>query len=139
MPDFTGIVSQPPVVPIRLTPIYPGAQHIFGYGVVDTGATYTCVDTDAAIQWQFRQIGYRRMHSATQSNVPTPIFDVNLELIGARGHYKENLHAQGFKGGGAPIALHDMHRIIALIGRDILNKGVLTYDGPQNNFLLRLP
>ncbi len=79
------------------------------------------------------------MHSATESNVPTPIFDVEVELMGRRGSYKESLHAMGFRGAGAPVALHDMNRAIALIGRDILNKGVLEYDGPNNHFLLKMP
>ena len=139
MPEFTGIVSQEPVVRVRLTPTYPRAQHIFGYGVIDTGAGTTFIDSEAGYGWKFRQLGYDRINSATDENVPTPIFDVHLELMGRGGTYKESLHALGFKGGGAPTALHDMGKIIVLIGRDILNKGVLTYDGPRNNFLLRLP
>ena len=139
MPDFIGIVSQPPVVQIRLTPIYPGAQHIFGYGVVDTGAEVTFIDTLAATTWNFRQLGYHRMHSATEKNIRTPIFDARVELMANRGSYSVDLHPFGFNGGGAPVALHDMSKVIALIGQDILNLGVLVYDGPANNFLLRLP
>ena len=139
MPEFTGIVSQEPVVRVRLTPTYPGAQHIFGLGVVDTGAAMTCVDTDAALEWHFRQLGYCRMHSTSESNALTPLFDAELEIVGRQGSHREFLHAPGFMGDGAPTVLHDTSKIIALIGRDILNKGVLVYDGPKNNFRLRLP
>ena len=138
MAEFTGIVSQGPLIRIRLTPIYPGAQHIFGFGVIDTGASITSIDVHAAMCWRFRQLGYRRINSASQRAVPTPIFDVNMELMGQKGTYKRSLHALGFRGGGSPAALEDMNRIIALIGRDVLNRGVLVYDGPKNNFLLQL-
>ena len=104
-------------------------EPVNGFALIDTGASVTCFDVDAAQKAGLPQISVAKMTSATHSNqtVPTfagtvvcPAFNINVEEgMGA------NLSAQG-------------NNLVALIGRDLLQSAVLIYNGPDGHFSLSL-
>ncbi|MCY4150630.1 MAG: hypothetical protein OXE94_00120 [Aestuariivita sp.] len=104
-------------------------EPVNGFALIDTGASVTCFDVDAAQKARLPQISVSKMTSATHSNqtVPTfagtvvcPTFNINVEEgMGA------NLSAQG-------------NNLVALIGRDLLQSAVLIYNGPDGHFSLSL-
>jgi len=101
-----------------------------GKALVDTGADHTAVDTSALAG--ARTSGSYLAQGATSEAVRLPIYDV---LLGFPGTTLEDVvveHAAG-------TAHLKSQGLVALLGRDVLERGVLTHDGPAGAFSLRLP
>lgn len=98
-----------------------------GWALIDTGASNTCIDEQAAKKLGLPVIDVGTILSATHQKVPcnsypvlihTPIVDLNnARTIGAA------LAAQG---------------LLVLIGRDVLSRCNLFYNGPMGQFTLSL-
>ena len=121
-----------------MSPDQSGSQFVSGRGLIDTGATETSIDLATAKAWGFKEVDKREIDSATEKGVLMPVYEVLLELRGAGGNLPVWINAVGFQGDGAPVTESDRDKVIALIGRDILARGSLRYNGRRNRFSLRL-
>ena len=100
-----------------------------GFALIDTGASATCFDIDAAEKVGLPKIGVAQMASATHKNhtvptfagkITTPMLTIDVETgMGA------NLSSQG-------------NNMVAILGRDILRNAVFIYNGPDGHFSLSL-
>lgn len=98
-------------------------QPVQGMALVDTGASATCIDRQAAEQAGLTIVDTGPLVSATDEEL-VPIFAARLDLL-------------GFPGWDAPRAYGTnlaMQELIALIGRDVLMDSVLIYNGPDGSF-----
>lgn len=106
----------------------PVPAPIPGMALVDTGASITCIDQDAATQAGLAIVDSGPMHSATHANEIVPIFAGRLMINGfiaveAKRAYGATLAAQG---------------LVALIGRDLLARCQFTYNGTDGSFSLAI-
>ncbi|MDE0152958.1 MAG: aspartyl protease family protein [Gammaproteobacteria bacterium] len=102
---------------------------VVGYALIDTGASATCVDSDAAGRAGLPVVDSGPLHSVTHANETVPIYAGSLTIQGANinllAHraYGVNLVEQG---------------LIALIGRDVLSQCILVYNGPDSSFSISI-
>jgi len=102
---------------------------VTGWALIDTGASVTCVDRNAAERAGLAMVDSGPMTSATHDNEIVPIFAGRTKLenlpqpLDAKHAYGANLEPQG---------------IIALIGRDALSVCVLVYNGLDGSFSLSI-
>jgi len=121
-------LSQPKAAILRITN-QPVPQKQIVQALIDTGASGTVIDQGLVPLLGLVQIGTLLMHSASATNIVVPTYDVMFAIGGpAKGpamglHYVE----QNIQVTSAPLAIQN---IGALIGRDILSKCLLTYNGP---------
>jgi predicted aspartyl protease len=100
-----------------------------GLVLIDTGASSTCVDLEAAATMGLPVIDVARMTSATHSEVECPVYPIQLQIVGlplvfqARRALGAALSAQG---------------LLALIGRDALAGALFIYNGPSGEITLCL-
>ena len=100
---------------------------VAGLALIDTGASQTCFDQDAASQAKLPVVGAAAMASATDHAVEVPVFAGQLLLAGGI-----NINVE--QGMGA--RLSGMPGVIALIGRDLLQSAVLVYNGTDGSVSL---
>ena len=102
---------------------------VVGLALIDTGASATCIDRNAAERAGLALVDSGPMTSATHDKEIVPIFAGRLKLEGleqyvnAHRAYGATLESQG---------------LIALIGRDVLAGCVLVYNGPDGSFSLSI-
>jgi predicted aspartyl protease len=94
---------------------------IAGFALIDTGASMSCIDEEAAKTLKLPIIDVVQMCSASHAAHPANIYPIQMRIAGlpnpinvARAMGAE-LKAQG---------------LVALIGRDVLSFGTLFYNGP---------
>lgn len=92
-----------------------------GFVMFDTGASISSFDMQAAQRTGLAVIGKGNMDSASHDKQPAPIYTGKLTLF-------NNVSFTIEKGIGANL---DSHKLIALIGRDILSLGTLFYHGVE--------
>ncbi|MDE0055975.1 MAG: aspartyl protease family protein [Gammaproteobacteria bacterium] len=102
-----------------------GSRSVSGSVLIDTGASQTCVDQQAANELGLTIFGTGRMTSASHSDVEVPLFVGKIVLpnitINVEGAMGAQLEEQG---------------LIALIGRDLLQNAVLVYNGVDGSVTL---
>lgn len=100
---------------------------ITGMALIDTGASNTCIDEQAAKQLGLPVIDVGTMLSATHQKVPCNIYPVviNTPIV--------NLNSPRTM--GAALAAQGL---LVLIGRDVLQRCNLFYNGPIGQFTLSL-
>jgi hypothetical protein len=101
-------------------------------GLIDTGASCTCIDTSILRQLAIPSTGNTQVHTpSTQIDVPhvANLYDISLVLL--HPLVTRTFHA-------LPVMESQLSHqgIQALIGRDILANCLLTYDGSARNFCL---
>lgn len=101
---------------------------IVGEALIDTGATVSCIDIEAANELGLVPIDVTKMNSASHSDHEVPVYFASLEILGMGARFE--LRSMG----GALKA----QSLIALIGRDALAGSVLFYDGPTGQATLVL-
>ena len=99
-----------------------------GYALIDTGASITCVDINAARGAGMAIVDTGRMSSSTHSNEKVPIFAgqmavENFKNIETKQAYGAKLKDQG---------------LVALIGRDALSSCIFIYNGSDGSFSLTI-
>ena len=137
MPTLNGVLGGPIIqVSISVAPVV--AQTILsaggtvpppvnGIGLIDTGASGTCVDDDVALGLNLPVTGTATMASASHAGSQRNLYPIQLEVVGWPIKWHTNramgasLNAQG---------------LIALIGRDMLRACVLVYNGTAGTFSL---
>jgi Retroviral aspartyl protease len=100
-------------------------------GLVDTGASCTCLDTTIISQLALSARGVTAVHTPSTQGTPSlhRQFDIRLVLS----------HPQlSFSFSSLPVIESDLlnHGIHALIGRDVLAQCLLVYDGRAATFAL---
>ena len=104
-------------------------QPVGGFALIDTGAAVTCVDRAAADSAGLAMVDSGFMTSATHEAEVVPIYAGKLDIAGLPNNivthraYGANLTSQG---------------LVALIGRDVLQRCVLVYNGLDGSFSLSL-
>jgi hypothetical protein len=113
---------------------------ITGLAVLDTGATHSCVVVSVAEKLSLlllNAVEFRGVRSGSDAEVSAPQFTrLRYGLLRIEGV------AQNFATQLAeiqPLGSVDDEPIIALLGRDVLNAGVLHWDGPGRAFHLEFP
>lgn len=101
---------------------------VVGDALIDTGASVTCIDGEAAVGAGLAVVDSGPVHSATHANETVPIYAGLMNIHGlsnveTRRAYGVNLVTQG---------------LTALIGRDVLSNCILVYNGADNSFSLSL-
>ena len=98
-----------------------------GIALIDTGASNTCIDEQAAQELGLPVIDVANMHSATHEKHPCNIYPVQIitpiVTLNAPRAMGAALASQG---------------LIVLIGRDVLQNCNLFYNGPAGQFTLSL-
>lgn len=111
----------------------PIPQPVSGVFLVDTGASHTVIDADVIAPLGLNPTGAVMIHTpSTAGNaVSMPQFDLMIYVPGSAG-------AQGWLIDSLPVTASSFkgQPIDGLIGRDIINRGLLVYNGPSAHFTL---
>ncbi len=97
-----------------------------GLALIDTGASNTCIDDKAAQELGLPIIDVGKMTSASHEEHPCNIYPVQINIVGF-----VSLNAP--KAMGAALAAQGL---LALIGRDVLERCTLFYNGPTSEITL---
>jgi Aspartyl protease len=113
------------------TPI-PNVQSV--RGLVDTGASHTCVDPTVLQALQLSPTGSIPMHTPSTGGVPVSAdtYDVGLAIPGAPG-------SSPFLLSNMQVSASDLatgQGIHVLVGRDVLSQFIMTYNGVTGLFML---
>jgi predicted aspartyl protease len=115
-------------------PPVPGGGILISWGnkskacaaVIDTGASHTCIPASIANELHLRQV---------EEDV---IVVSGPQRSGEkRNVYVSNFSFLGFDFHNHPVVSIEWHEV--LIGRDIINKWLLTLDGPKQVFTIEVP
>lgn len=101
---------------------------IVGDALIDTGASDSCIDLEAAVELGLMPIDVAKMNSASHSDHEVPVYFASLEILGMGARFE-------LRSMGASLRAQSL---IALIGRDALAGSVLFYDGPTGQATLVL-
>jgi predicted aspartyl protease len=93
---------------------------VSGYGLVDTGASRTCIDETTAKQMGLPLVDRVSIASASHSSTLRNVYPVTVEIVGLP-HQIHALHAVG--------AALRSQGLVALLGRDVLESCTLFYNG----------
>lgn len=99
-----------------------------GLALIDTGASSTCIDDQAAQEMSLPVVDVAKMTSASHDAHPCNLYPIQITLpqgisFGAPRAMGANLKAQG---------------LVAIIGRDILQMCTLFYNGPAGQLTISL-
>ncbi len=98
----------------------PIPEPISGIGLIDTGASSTCVDADVATRLQLPVIDVATMSSASHAASQQNVYPVAIELVGTP------IAINAPRVIGAALAAQGL---MVLIGRDVLKDCTLFYNG----------
>lgn len=104
-------------------------------GLIDTGASGTCVDPSVLDALGLTPTGSVQVHTPTTGNAPVAKdqYDIGLAIPGPA------ISQAALMVANLPVLcseLFDAQAIHALIGRDVLSRCLLSYDGTTNLFTL---
>ena len=97
--------------------------------LLDTGASGTCIDVEAAKEIQLPIIDHGLMMSASHTQIPCNIYPVQIELVG----FKIKFNVARCAGA----SLNDQ-QLVLLIGRDVLAMCTLFYNGGAGQITLSI-
>lgn len=106
----------------------PVPTPVSGMALIDTGATNTCIDDQAAQSLVLPIIDVARMTSATHANQQCNIYPVQINM-------PPNLTINAPRAMGAGLAAQGL---LVLLGRDVLQACNLFYNGPMGQFTLSI-
>lgn len=107
----------------------PPPHPVSGFALIDTGASSTCIDQNAAEAAGLAVVDSGPMSSATHDNEIVPIYAGKIEIIGM------SVSVNIMRAYGVNLNSQDL---VALIGRDLLSQCVLVYNGPESSFSLSI-
>ncbi len=138
-PPALGLTQKGPLLPVLMslsqsiaTQLLQQGQSvqapISGIGIIDTGASCTCIDDTIAQNLQLPVINIANIHSASHSAVQQNVYPVHIEVVGFGLH----VEAQAV---GAQLQTQGL---AMLIGRDVLQHCTLIYNGPMGLITLAI-
>jgi len=104
-------------------------QPVSGVALIDTGASGTCIDDEAAQQMQLPVIDVGFMWSASHAQTPSNIYPIQIEVTGFP------IRFQSPRTMGAALKEQGL---LLLIGRDILRHCTLFYNGVTGQITLSI-
>jgi predicted aspartyl protease len=107
----------------------PVPEPIAGWALIDTGASTTCVDDEAAAKLALPAIDKVKMASASHDSTDKNVYPVLIQFIGVP------IKANAMRAIGASLASQG---IIALLGRDLLQNFTLFYNGLAGEITISL-
>jgi predicted aspartyl protease len=107
----------------------PTPQPVNGWALLDTGASSTCIDDEAAQKMNLPVIGVGSMSSASHAKTASNIYPIQIEFTGFP------IRFQSPRTMGA--ALKEMG-LLLLIGRDLLQHCTLFYNGATGQITLSI-
>jgi len=107
-------------------PVQPAVS---GIGLIDTGASVTCVDNEAAKNLQLPVIDVIKMASASHASHPTSVYPIKITIAGLP------IGINAPRAAGAELKVQGL---IALIGRDILANCTMHYNGVVGEITLAI-
>lgn len=107
----------------------PVPQPATGLGLLDTGASNTCIDDEAAQSLQLPVIDVGSMCSASHARTPSNIYPIQFSLIGFP------MQLQSPRTMGAALKEQGL---LLLVGRDVLAHCTLFYNGLTGQITLSL-
>ncbi len=123
-----------PVLPAILTlprdleKALPGPRSLQGVALIDTGASRSCFDIEAAEEIGLPVRNTEDIASVSDVVKDVPIFAGELTILGLT---KFDLLAAGLPLKRTWLKGKDTPPLIALVGRDILSRGMFVYNGPD--------
>ena len=102
---------------------------VSGLALIDTGASVTCVDQDAANQLQLPAIDVVQVASASHAAVDQNVYPIQVEVVGLP------ITVNAPRAIGAALAAQG---ILVLLGRDVLQHCVLVYNGTAGSISLSI-
>jgi predicted aspartyl protease len=102
---------------------------LVGDALIDTGASLSCIDIDAAKALGLNQIDVAKMHSASHADHEVPVYFAAIEFLGMNARFERRVMGASLKA----------QNLIALIGRDALANALLIHNGPTGQVTLALP
>jgi predicted aspartyl protease len=105
----------------------PVPQPVTGEALIDTGASMTCIDDQAAKALSLPVINVVEISSASHASHPASIYPAKIEIVGFPMRFNLPMVM------GAPL---QPQGLIALIGRDILMGCQLVYNGTTGSITL---
>jgi len=138
-PPSIALAARGPCVQVQIGTARPIAQQLLqqgktlpppvsGLALIDTGASATCIDEDAARSLALPVTNVVQVSSASHASSPQNVHPTQIEMIGLPLAIDANAIA-------APLAAQGL---IALIGRDVLRHCTLFYNGPAGAISLAL-
>ena len=115
-------------VRVRLTTLHSSGVAVEGVALIDTGASHTAIDLQAAQDCGLTFLESRQARTTSGVSI-MPIYEGRLEITDIPGYQEE---------GPFPTAPLRDGGIIALIGVDTLANGTLVFDGRAGEFTLSL-
>jgi len=104
-------------------------QPVSGRALIDTGASVTCIDEGIAKQLGIQPVDVAKMHSASHADVEVGVYPIHFDIVGM------NVGIDVPKAMGAQL---QSQGLIMLIGRDVLQRCSLTYNGFTGDFVLAI-
>ena len=104
----------------------PMPEPVTGLALIDTGATFACVDKAAAVRAGLPTRRTAKMASASHAEHEVPVFAGRIVLDSI------NINTPNAMG----VNLSGFSELVALIGRDMLQNCVFVYDGNAGSTIL---
>lgn len=140
IPPQAALLQRGPVVQVSVTVGQALAQQVLqkggtvpppvtGLALIDTGATSTCVDEEAAQRLPLPATDVVTVASASHPATQQNVYPIQIEVVGLP------IAVNAPRAIGAPLKAQG---ILLLIGRDVLQHTVLIYNGPTGAFTLSI-
>jgi predicted aspartyl protease len=126
-----GLQTIGPRVPVIIFPSSKGQlshEPVAGYGLLDTGASMTCVDREAAEKAGLTVAGEAPMGSATHASEMVPLYAGNLRIEGLPDYKLTRAYGANLQ----------PYKLVALIGRDMMASCVLIVNGLEGTVSMSL-
>lgn len=107
----------------------PIPSPVVGFALIDTGASNTCIDDEAAQAMGLPVIDVGSMQSASHAKTASNIYPVQIEIIGFRIQF-QSLRTMG--------AALKPQGLLLLLGRDLLQRCALFYNGMAGEITLSI-
>ncbi len=140
LPPALALQQRGPIVQVSVSVEHNIAQQLLqkgqtppgpvtGIALIDSGASSTCIDDDAAQKLNLPAIDVVTVASASHAATQQNVYPIQIEVAGLP------ITISAPKAIGAPLAAQGL---LLLIGRDVLQHCTLFYNGPSGNFSLAL-
>ena len=138
IPPLVALQQRGPVVQVSISVEQNIAQQLLaqgvtlpppevGFALIDSGATSTCIDDDAARRLRLPAIDVVAVASASHASTQQNVHPMQIEVRGLP------ITISAPRAIAAPLASQGL---LVLIGRDVLQHCTLFYNGPAGSFSL---